>query len=228
MTHRRRIPAVCAMALAAIVSNTVVAADYTPDVYELDGKNSLSFEPAPGFNLAGGGTIEFWISPDWTQDPGYDPTIIANAGPKGPSFVVAMLRDRDGMAIASGTDEDVVTFDFTNHQMHHVAISQLSDGVVVLIDGQVAGLPDIKIRALPSAGFWVGSIDGHGQPFKGAIAALRIWDTPVSQEDLVRFAHQDVFEGDHPDLAHLTALSDFTHGTVLLTVPTASTDATVR
>ena len=89
--------------------------------------------------LADGGTIEFWVVPDWTSDPGYDPVIICNAGPEGASYLVAMLRDRDGIAIAAGEEEDVVTFDFSDGQLHHVAVVQYDDGTAVFVDGEVAG-----------------------------------------------------------------------------------------
>lgn len=189
---------------------------YTPDVAEFDGSNAMAFEPAPQLELADGGTIEFWVGPDWIEDPGFDPVLICSAGAEGASYLIAMLRDRDGIAIAAGDNEDVATFDFTDGRMHHVAVSQFEDGVAVLVDGQVVGTSDLRFAPLPSVGVWVGSIDGENNQFRGAIAGLRIWNTVVEQETLVDYALKDIFNEDHPDLAYLSAISDFTNGEILL------------
>jgi len=202
--------------LLSLCATTAGAEQYTPDVAEFDGTTSLTFDPSPQLVLADGGTIEFWVVPDWTSDPGYDPVIICNAGPEGASYLVAMLRDRDGIAIAAGEEEDVVTFDFTDGQLHHVAVVQYEDGTAVFVDGEVAGTSDLRFQDLPSAGVWVGSIDGENNTFRGAIAGLRVWDVAVPQEDLVAYALEDIFAGDHPDLAWLSAISDFRAGELLL------------
>lgn len=208
------------IAVCSFINSSVRAADdaggYIPDIYEFDGSNSLAFEPAPSLNLAGGGTIEFWIAPDWTEDPGYDPAIVCNAGLEGPLYLIAMLRDRDGLALVAGEEEDVVTFDFDDGELHHVAVSQLADGVAVFVDGRLAGVSDLMFADLPSIGLWVGSIDGVDNQFTGAIAGLRFWRTVVDQENLVRYALADVFEADHPDLEALTAMSNFNDGALLV------------
>ena len=193
---------------------------YSPDVHELNADSLLSFDPAPELDISSGGTIEFWVSPDWTDDPGYDPTILSNAGEQGPSYIIAMLRDRDGLAIVSGETEDIVTFDFTDRALHHVAISQLDTGMVVFIDGEVVGTPDIKTSPLPSSGLWLGSIDGEGQVFDGAIAGLRFWSVDIPQDTLKKFAFSDIFGSggeEHPDLQYLSAVSDFASGDLLIT-----------
>lgn len=213
-----------AIALTLALSSGVAAAGYTPDVFEFDGTNTLVFEATPALNLAAGGTIEFWVAPDWREDPGYDPTIVSNAGLEGPLYVIAMLRDKGGLALLAGDEEDVVTFDFNDDQLHHVAISQLADGVVVLVDGQVAGVSDLMFADLPSLGLWVGSIDGVDNQFVGAVAGLRIWRTVVEQENLVRYALADVFEEDHPDLDLLAAMSNFREGSLLVVEDSTSPD----
>jgi len=195
---------------------TAYAQDYTPDIAEFDGTNTMSFDPAPQLTLADGGTIEFWVMPDWTSDPGYDPVIICNAGPEGASYLIAMLRDRDGIAFVAGDKEDVATFDFTDGRLHHVAVSFFEDGLSVIVDGQIVGTSDIKALDLPSVGVWVGSIDGENNQFKGAIAGLRVWDIVVEQESLAEYALKDIFADEHPDLPALSVMSDFANGDFLL------------
>jgi len=199
-----------------LAAQAVVAQGYTPDVAEFDGSNALSFDPAPQLVLADGGTLEFWVMPDWNEDPGYDPVIICSAGPAGASYLVAMLRDRDGIVFAAGDQEDVATFDFTDGRLHHVAISQFEDGIAVFVDGQVVGTSEVRALDLPSVGVWVGSIDGENNQFRGAIAGLRIWDVVIEQESLVTFAMKDVFADEHPDLQFLSVMSDFGNGELLL------------
>ena len=208
----------CLLTLMAFTS-TALAQDYTPDVLELNGSDGLDFDPVPQLQIADGGTIEFWVAPGWNADPGFDPVIICNAGPEGASFLIAMLRDRDGIAIAAGGEEDVATFDFTDGQFHHVAVSQFEDGTAVFVDGQVMGTSDFRFQDLPSAGVWIGSIDGENNRFLGAIGGMRVWDSVVEQETLVEFALKDIFEGNHPDLLYLSALSEFENRDLLLVEP---------
>lgn len=210
--------------LALAYSTTAMGEAYDPDVIELDGTFALDYPADPQLGLAHGGTIEFWVAPDWQADPGYDPVIIANAGPEGPSYLIAMLRDRDGLAFAAGDEEAVFLFDFTDEQLHHVAVSQLDDGIVVMIDGRVAGDSDLQALDLPSAGFWVGSIDGENNRFHGVLAGLRIWSEAVERDTLVKYALQDVVAGDHPHLPSLAAMSDFTNGELLVVEATADND----
>ncbi len=202
-----------------LAASGVYAQNYAPDTYVFDGTNALAFEPAQQLDLSAGGTIEFWVSPDWTGDPGYDPVILSNAGPRGPSYLIAMLRDRDGLAFASGDDEEDVAFDFTDGKMHFVAVSQLPDGIVIFIDGKIAGTSQIRAMPLPSAGVWVGSIDGTANQFRGAVAGLRFWNTAIDQKTLLQFALLDVFDANHPDLKNLTAMSDFANSELLLVEP---------
>ncbi len=106
--------------------------------------------------------------------------------------------------------------------MHHVAITQFDDGISVFVDGQVVGESDAKLLDLPSAGVWVGSIDGTNNQFKGAIAGLRYWDAALTPEEIVGFALTDVFDGDHPNLDNLSAISNFNNGELMLVQPEAS------
>lgn len=195
-----------------------LSAQYTPDVLELDGTETLQFPADDRMVLTGGSTIEFWVQPDWTSDPGYDPVILANSGPEGPLYLVAMLRDRDGLGIMIGGQSAIAAFDFTDGKMHHIAIIDDGTSVAMLVDGTPVGIAELTSKALPSNGFWIGSADGENGAFPGAIASLRIWDVAVSQANLRAFAGADI--GDdvrvHPDLEYLVGVSDFTNQDFLL------------
>lgn len=191
---------------------------YQPDIIELDGSNGLSLIPDPEFVLAEGGTIEFWVEPDWTEDPGYDPVIISSAGEEGASYMIALLRDRDGLGILAGEEEGFVAFDFSDGKLHHVAVNSYAEDIVVFIDGEPQGALDFGFADLPASGVWVGSADGAMAPFVGAIGAMRVWGVPVEQEAIADYRFLDVFSEanePHPDIDYLQAISDFENADVL-------------
>lgn len=189
----------------------LLADDYIPDVIELDGSNGLSFPPDPALTLTGGGTIEFWVAPGWENDPGYDPVIISNIGENGPSYLVAMLPDKQGLVFYAGDKRMEAPFDFTDGQMHFVAIVDLGDTTTVLIDSSLVAQGEIPFAGLPSSGFWIGSSDGERFPFIGAVAGLRIWDIPLDPYDLIEFAMKDIEQPSvsHPDIDSLVGISRF-------------------
>ena len=197
-----------------------VLAGYTPDIVEFDGERALVFAAVDEMYIGDGGTIEFWVVPDWIEAPAYDPVVLSNAGPEGASYLVAVLRDRDGLGIVSGEAEVLVPFDFTDAQLHHVALTYYNDHLAVYVDGRLEVSTEFTITDLPAAGLWVGTADGTTAPFVGAVAGLRIWGRPVAQEDLVRFAAADVLDASagHPDIDHLRAISAFNEADLL--VPT--------
>jgi len=216
--HERRLTMLL-LAGGLFVPGLAATQGYAPDVAEFDGTTTLSYDPSPALSLAGGGTLEFWVVPDWVDDPGFDPVIVSNAGTDGASYMVAMLRDRDGLGILAGSEQRVVAFDFTDGNLHHVALSYLDDALAVFIDGEVRGQFDLTIGDLPSSGFWVASADGVTAPFAGAIASLRLWDVPLDQADLVTYATRNVLseQAAHPALSHLRAISDFRADELFLT-----------
>ncbi len=204
------------LACSLCLGTGMSAQAYEPDSMVFDGEVSLDFPPSPRLVLADGGTLEFWVAPDWQADPGYDPVIISSAGPEGPAYLVAMLRERDGLAFAAGDEEAVFLFDFTDEQLHHVAISQYADGIEVYVDGRQVGSEPIMAQDLPVNGVWLGSIDGENNSFRGVLAGLRLWQEVVPRETLVAFALKDIFDDEHPQLDALAAMSDFSETALLL------------
>ncbi|QFU76259.1 LamG domain-containing protein [Halioglobus maricola] len=203
--------------LGLLMATNVSGQSYSPDVYEFKGANGLEFDPSVMYEMTSGGTIEFWVAADWNDDPGYDPALIVNAGPDGANYLIAISRERDGLILASGEQEDVAAFNFADNKLHHVAIRFFPDeGQDVLIDGRFVAAMELDIASVATSGFWLGTIDGEGNPFYGAIAGLRIWDAVLTQEMLVNNVMQDVFAAEHPELANLLAISDFNTSELLL------------
>jgi len=203
------------MVLATIIGFSIAsfAQTFEPDFLELTtAKDALDIGSDPILSLAGGGTLEFWVQPDWKEDPGYDPVIISNASPEGASYMVAILGDRTGLGIRSGEAEYYTAFDFTDGNAHHVAINNYEKGIVVLIDGTPQGLFDEPLKSFPASSVWIGANEKDTAVFIGGIASMRLWATPVEKDTLIRFAQRDVFESDigsHPNIDFLSGISDF-------------------
>lgn len=191
---------------------------YTPDVLELKKGSGLSLPPYDALTLRGPFTIEFWIVPDWEKDPPFDPVILSNAGPEGSLYMISMLRSRSGISVRFGGKDEIVPFEFTDGQMHFVAIVHLGEEVMVMIDNKIAGRFQMALSGLPSSGFWVGSADGNRAPFTGAIAGLRLWNTIVSPNDLLAYAVSDIAPPGalHPDIEDLVAISDFNRSQLIV------------
>ncbi|SIN68252.1 Concanavalin A-like lectin/glucanases superfamily protein [Parasphingorhabdus marina DSM 22363] len=209
------------IAFGLATSPTMVAAqDYTPDVIELTETGPFAFEPAAQLDLSGGGAVEFWIATGWMQDPGYDPPVLINIGGEGISYLISVMRERDGLVFANADDEDVFLVDLSDGNLHHVAINVMDDGIEVYVDGVVIGTSDLRPLSLPSSGLYVGGLglEDAGK-FTGAIGQLRFWKEPLREQDIVAFRMRDVLDpdaGDHPDAEHLSAMSDFSTGQMML------------
>jgi len=186
---------------------------YVPDIAEFDGTNGIAVEADPELTIRETGTIEFWVAPGWKTDPGYDPVVLSNAGPEGVLYLVSILADRKGIEVAAGDRSVYAAFDFTDEKMHFVAINDYGDELLIYVDAKLVGrFPGFSFEDLPSAGLWIGTGDGVSAPFKGAIAALRIWSYAIEPEDLVLYSLKDVSEDEediHPGLDYLQGISDF-------------------
>jgi hypothetical protein len=219
----RRFVTTIAAGLVLVAVSPAVGQAYTPDIAEFDGTNAMAFPPDGSLDLSDGGTIEFWVLPEWTQDPGYDPAIVSNIGTLGASYMVVMLGSRKGVGVAVGDRFESLDFDFTDGKLHHVSISDFGEGsLVVIIDNVPIGTLPLAFRSLPSSGFFIGSADGVQNQFKGALAGLRIWELPVEPDDLALYAMQSLVDRDgapHPDITTLVGISDFNKRSFALLEP---------
>ncbi len=217
---KKIVSAICIMSLCSMSS---YASDYVPDIAEFNGASSISIEPDPVLSLEDGNTIEFWATPDWTEELQYDPVMVSNAGEQGPSYIVAMLRDRSGIGVVSGDKEVVAAFDFTDGVLHHIAIVQGEGHLAIFIDGKTRLVTPMSYEKLPSSGFWIGTADGKTSPFMGALAQLRIWNTALDLSRIIEFSGKDIFPPDyedHPAIDHLVAISDFSNRDLLISLGT--------
>ena len=197
---------------ALMLPSLAMAQSYVPDVLVLNGTSTLEIPADDRLLMEGGSTIEFWVQPDWKEDPGYDPVVLSNAGSEGPSYLVALLRNKDGIGVMAGDRSAIAAFDFSDGKLHHVAIVDDGISIAVLVNNRPITKVDFGFRKLPSAGFWIGSADGENAPFKGAIAGLRLWDIALAPEVIGAFGLADITDDEkpaHPDLQWLIGRSDF-------------------
>ena len=202
-----------AASASLILASGAAAQAYRPDIVELTGAaDSLAFPPDDNMDLSGGGTIEFWAQPDWTDDPGYDPVVVSNAGPQGASYAIGVTGARDGLFVMAGDKLEIAPFDFTDNKLHYVAVSDYGDDTLVVIDNKPVARLGVTFADLPSDGFWIGTLDGSGAPFKGAVAGLRVWDEPLDPDVLGIYAMQPLVSPAgvaHPAIASLVGMSNF-------------------
>jgi len=214
-----------ACCVAACISNVVAnnansqVDAYSPDIVVLDGSKSLAIKPHPSLGVSGDLTIEFWAAPGWEQDPGYDPVIVSNLSAEKASYIVAILRDREGVGVVSGEKEIVAPFNFKDGKLHHVAIIQSGNELLISIDGVIRGVSEMKLNVNEVDAFWIGSIDGSLGAFIGDIGQLRIWNDALDLETLEAFKLQSAFSQyvpAHPFIDALIAVSVFPEAGLLL------------
>jgi hypothetical protein len=208
-------PLMLAVALSMIVTNPLVAraqeADFYPPLAAFDGKDALLLSPSPALDINGFGTIEFWVKADWAQDPGYDPAIMAYTGPKGARFGFYLDRTAKALGVQAGPYYETVEFDFSDRQLHHIAISTIGDTTTVMIDGEIQDTLGISFANLPATSFSIGSA-GRFSPFIGQIGQVRIWNEVIDPDVLVDFSWREMAESGpnrHPDIEALVGVSAF-------------------
>jgi hypothetical protein len=178
----------------------------------LDGSNGASYGPAPALALQTFGTIEFWVSAGWTSDPGFDPTILAHQGDAGTLYSVHIRGDRRGIGYWDGANYVVAPFDFSDGDLHYVAIVTEDMLTTIWVDGDPLALAVVGYGVGESTGFHLGSLDGTQSPFYGRVAGLRLWSVALEGPVLNAYAFTDLLEHDgagHPAAASLVGAVDF-------------------
>lgn len=193
-----------------------------PASLQLDGQNGVILPGNAALDLAFAGTIEFWIAPAWASSIDHDPTVIANVGETGVRYSIHVTSDRKAIGLHAGENWQTVPFDFTDGRLHHVAMTTLDGVTDVVVDGSSRGLLGMEYDgSIAGQSFAIGSFDGKVAPFKGTLAGLRIWNTPLVDLELNRFSKLDVDDSAfaaHPALRHLVAAGVVQNGRLVLRI----------
>jgi len=184
--------------------------EYVPDTRVFDGSNTLRFSSNPILSLIHGGTIEFWVAAEWTEDPGYAPVALLNQGLR-PIYEVSIAGDRTALQLLAADQFGRFEFDFSDGEMHHVAISDYLDSVYVMVDGDVIGAVSMSFAEAVGSEFWIGAGQQNQRVFIGSVAGVRIWEGAIELATLAEYAMRSVHSKTtpHPDLGALIGESDF-------------------
>lgn len=199
---------------------------YQPDVQMFDGQESLSFPTNGALSLTDGGTIEFWVAPSWDEALQYNPVVLSNHGEDGILFEIAIDADKQAFSLVSADQMDSFAHDFGDGSVHHVAIINLDDRVVAIVNGQIAGSSSLSFANLEPRTLDIGSAKDGALPFSGAIGAIRFWDAAIDPETLIEYNWRDVRQdnSDHPYLPFLSGYSEFeTQDFVIIDKPVVPT-----
>ena len=115
--------------LPLFLPNTAQAQGYSPDVAEFDGSSSLGFAPSEALYVAEAATIEFWVSPDWSSPLDYDPVVLSFSGEQGATYLVAVLRELDGLVLVSAGQRFFIPYQFEDSQMRNSAMAPTNGAV---------------------------------------------------------------------------------------------------
>jgi hypothetical protein len=186
--------------------------NFAPVMATFSGTNASSYAPSPSLDINGYGTIEFWVAVKWRQNPGYDPAIMAYYGPTGARFAIYVTGDAKALGVQAGPHFDKVAFDFSDGEMHHVALTTLGDTISVMIDGEVQSEAlNFGFGAFAPTAFSIGAA-GNVSPFIGQIGQVRIWNEPIDPDVLADFAWKALgaeAPNLHPNIDALVGVSAF-------------------
>lgn len=186
-----------------------------PSIASFNAENGMDFFEAPSLRLSEVGTIEFWASPKWNNEPDGDPVILSATGFDGPHYSIVMTGKRDAIGLYSGDDWDFIEYDFSQDKLYHIAFLIQGDLTDIYIDGEMEGSIAQGVAPVDFQTFHIGSADGFNNVFVGDLAGIRIWDGLVDPDDLNAFHKKSLIAENvpqHPDLESLRAISDFTDG----------------
>ena len=199
------------------------------DPLVLDGATVLSIPGSPRLDFDEG-TIEFWVSALWDEDPGYFPCIVSSrawvgegdaAAAAATRFSVHITAARDELGLFNGVAWGAVPFDFSDEAYHHVALVTQGGRTEVLIDGESRGVMELGYGSAKGLPLRIGTSDGAAEPFIGALWSLRLWKRPLDPETVAALSGvQGAPDPDDPASAALVAFSQFEAGNPeLLLVP---------
>ena len=202
-----------ASGIAAIAAAPLQAqeAAYAPVMMTFDGTDALSFVAPSALDIDGAGTLELWVRAAWQANPGYDPAVLSYQGATGARMALVVTGDAQALGVFAGPYYATIPFDFSDGQLHHVALTLLADETLVMIDGEVRETLGFGMADLPADTLSIGSL-GEYSPFIGDIGQIRIWDEPVDPDVLVNYAWAPltaVGPNAHPDLDALVGVSSF-------------------
>ncbi|MCB9891215.1 MAG: hypothetical protein H6833_06190 [Planctomycetes bacterium] len=235
-----RTPRRLALALLIGVAPTPLPAQVTTPVV-FDGSYHLRADADPRFDLTQG-TIEFYVALRW-DDGGldYPPCVVASAkGPDQARYAVFFDEDKQGIALWNGLRWAERAFEFEGGRYYHVALVTRDERTAVVIDGECIGSMAIGYGRLEGGALFVGSSgevavkhpSGRFElaplhAFEGSIVNLRIWNEPLSLEDIRAVSEVAGLVSEQRLASSLVVFSNFTASESTLRIARRSPSAIV-
>jgi hypothetical protein len=121
---------------------------------------------------------------------------------------VHVAPDRQSIGLFDGTRFASVPFDFSDGNLHHVALVTAGGKTTVYVDREVRGTLDLGLGTTPGLPLHVGSSDGGSELFMGVIQSLRLWHSPLTADEVAAIADLlgEPGERSGPELAPLQLL----------------------
>jgi hypothetical protein len=213
MRYFTRLLAVSCATLLAYMPQLAAAqaSNFAPVMMTFEGNDTFTYAPSSALDIAGSGTVEMWVQASWRTNPGYDPAVLSYQGQNGPRLAVLITGDAKALGVYSGRFFNKIPFDFSDGQLHHVALIIVGEQITVMIDGEVLTTLAFGMAELPANTFTIGSMGGYS-PFVGNIGQIRIWSLPIDPETLVQFSWRPLASDGpaaHPDIKALVGASAF-------------------
>ncbi len=154
----------------------------------LDGSGHVNLGQVDAFDfLLGTGTVEAWVRADWTSNPGYNPTIIADRDGGPVNWSIHMNAAKDIAGVWNGSTYLPQPTPGTGTAWHHLAVVfdyDLNQGVPIMTlywDGQPAGTAQQGLGVSSDAPTELGSASVAGQErWIGALDEVAFYSEALS------------------------------------------------
>lgn len=192
------------LTLGSLFVSTTALAQNEFEIASFTGNEDITFPRADSLDISEFGAIELWVKPVWGDDKEQDAALISYMGSEGSRYAVILTQDKSKIGLLSRDQWDWVSADFTTNRIRHVFINLFGEFSDVYIDGELAGTILSGTSDVFANRLHVGSFDGDNFIFTGDMTGIRIWDSPMDEELISKYASKDIF-GDikHPEIDSL-------------------------
>lgn len=189
--------------LESTITSKVTAETFTPVTFPAN--QSLSFAQDPRLDFGSRGTIEmmFYAEPfqagtlnsleeisnpqtDIEDDTLINHVLFAHRERGQTRFVIFLNRNLTRIGMYNGKHLASIPYNFRDRQWHHVAFSTLQGVTSVIIDSVVVGELPIGYGEASNLPLHIGNLDGVSYPFYGQMATLRLWNQPLSENEIAQ------------------------------------------
>jgi hypothetical protein len=168
-----------------------------------DGSSHINLGAVDAFNFASGsGTVEAWVRADWTNPPGYNPTLFADRDGGPVNWSVHMNQGKDAAGVWNGTTYEPRPTQGTGTSWHHLAVvfdsSSGSPVCSIYWDGTLSGTTTQPLGIDPEAPTEIGSVSvAGGERWIGAMDEVAFYSEALTPDAIQ--AHYSAFvQGDPP------------------------------